>query len=258
MKTIPTQTDGQTSLAASDFNQIPDELETAITSSGQTLDGNFTNQLSRSIIDLGMNAGFYTDSGTANNIILSNSNNPTPTSLRDGIEITFKAGSTNTGATTINLAGFGSKSVKNAKGNTLSANEITANNIYNAIYQASTDDFLIIAKYIKTPITNTVSYGAITGRGSYAVHIIETSQGYVEQIIFGLSVETGVDIDLPVTYISSYQVLAMENSGSQGENISITALKISGNKFKLYANRADTGSPWTGTFGPSIRCFGIV
>lgn len=258
MKQIPTQQDGLTSLAAADFNQIPLETQTIITSSGQALDGNFTNQASRAIIDLGMNAGFYTDSGTANNIVLSNSNNPAPTSLRDGIEVVFKAANTNTGATTLNLANLGAKNILSQAGGVLSANEITVDNIYQAIYVASDDSFRVKDKYIKSTITKTVFYPATTGRGSYSVHIIRTSQGYTEQVIFGVTVQTGVAIDLPLSFTGSYQVLAMENSGSQGSDIIINALHLTGNTFKLYANVANTGLPWIGNFAPSIRCFGIV
>lgn len=258
MKQIPTQTDGLTSLGAADFNQIPIELQTIITASGQTLDGNFTNQASRGVIDLGMNAGFFTDTGTANNIVLSNNNNPAPTSLRDGIEVVFKASTTNTGATTLNLSGLGAKNLLSQSGSTLSANEITANNIYEAIYIASTDNFRVKEKYIQSVISNTVSYTAITGRGAYTVNIIRASQGYTEQVIFGVSIQTGVTIDIPLSYSGAYQVLAMENAGTQGSNIIITASKLTGNTFKLYANKADTGAPWTGTFAPTIRCFGVV
>jgi hypothetical protein len=157
MKQIPTQTDGLTSLAAADFNQIPLETQTIITSSGQALDGNFTNQASRAIIDLGMNAGFYTDSGTANNIVLSNSNNPDPTSLRDGIKVIFKSAATNTGATTINLSGLGAKSLLKENGSNLSSGDIIANNRYECIYSSSGDSFTLLNTFKGSIIQNVIA-----------------------------------------------------------------------------------------------------
>jgi hypothetical protein len=144
MKQIPTQTDGLTSLGGADFNQIPSELQTIITASGQTLDGNFTNQASRAIIDLGMNAGFYTDSGTANNVILSNSNNPSPTSLRDGIQVFFKSAATNTGSTTLNLSGLGAKSLVKEDGTKLLQGDLIINKNYECLYDASSDNFKLL------------------------------------------------------------------------------------------------------------------
>lgn len=146
MKTIPTQTDGQTSLAGADFNQIPDELETIITSSGQTLDGNTTNQASRAISNIAMNATFYTDSGSANNITLTNTNNPVITSLRDGMQIIFKAAATNTGATTLDLASLGAKSVVDFYGVALAGGYIQSGVIYSGLYDSTADNFKV-SKY---------------------------------------------------------------------------------------------------------------
>jgi hypothetical protein len=170
MKQIATQIDGQTSLSASDFNQIPLEVQTIITSSGQTLDGNLTNQASRAVVDLGMNAGFYIDSGTVNNIVLSNSNNPAPTSLRDGIEVTFKATTSNTGATTINLASLGAKNLLSSNGAALTPSAIISGFHYKCLYVASSDSFILCGH-----ITNTGFNGTFASTITYDTDINTTS-----------------------------------------------------------------------------------
>lgn len=253
MKQIPTMIDGQTSLAADDFNQIPLETQTIIEASGQTLDGNFTNQASRAIVDLGMNAGFYNDTGTVNSIVLSNVNNPVPTSLRDGIEVTFKAANTNTGATTLNLSSLGSKSVKTISGDDPVAGFIQNDKYYKALYVASTDNFIIYVALDEAVFGSTVV-------GSNTIHWYRFPGNFMKQWgIFGNAAPSAPDvpaadtIDLAFAYSdllyeSSATVSGTSYARSGQPMVSITNLTTSSLSAQLFYS-ASSSSIIFSTFG---------
>lgn len=115
MKDIPTQADDVTSLAATDFNQIPDELENAIESSGQTLDGADLFQIAKTSAIYSSMGDVYSVSGTPNSIILSavNSRKEAPFSqFTIGTHVKFKAASYNTSTSMeVTPAGPGSTAV---------------------------------------------------------------------------------------------------------------------------------------------------
>ena len=60
-----------------------------------------------------------------------------------GLTITFKAGGTNTGATTINVNSAGAKSIKRPDGAELSAGDITSGQMYTITYDGT--DFILVA-----------------------------------------------------------------------------------------------------------------
>ena len=237
MKDIPTQVDGVTSLAAADFNQIPDELENAITVTGQTLDGGNLNQLSKTILNLGMNAGFNIDSGTPNNIVLGNASNPTPSSYRDGIVVTFKAAATNTGATTINLAGLGTKSVKMPNGADPFAEYITAGKYYMAIFNSGSDTFIASFAFgsgltgTKLVSGNTI-YFALQDNG------IMTQYGTLNAPQAGSDNPPPIAVNLAFSYIDTnynIQITVKDNASSSINHPFAAAIPITSSQFKYQA-----------------------
>lgn len=129
------------SLTATEFNQIPDELETLISSAGILPISTELDQISKAIAQYSNDGNFYnTVSGTANAIELTNNTRKTPTALTNGLKIRFSPAINNTGATTINVANLGTKSLK-FRGKDIPANFLVAGKYYEAIYNSADDIF---------------------------------------------------------------------------------------------------------------------
>jgi hypothetical protein len=109
--------------SATEFNQIPTELEALQTSSGQTSSDAILNQVSIATSRYAAN-NFYIDSGAADAYVLTlaaSMTNPVSASVGYfiGMTIRFRAGNAGTGgAATVNVNGAGVKSLKEADGTT--------------------------------------------------------------------------------------------------------------------------------------------
>lgn len=126
MENLATKATGD-SLTAAEFNQIPDEIENAITSAGITLSGASLVQLAKAMANYGSSADVYTDSGVADAYVLS------PLGSKQGItdytqlpHVSFVVGNTNTGAATVNVNGLGVKNIVNSAGASLAAGDLQA------------------------------------------------------------------------------------------------------------------------------------
>ena len=119
MQDISTKVDGVSTLPAAEFNQIPSELENAITDTGQTLASGTLDQVSKAMSTYAAGGDFYTDSGAADAYVLSViGSKKAPTAYFNGMTVRFLPGNANTGASTINVATLGSKNIKLADGST--------------------------------------------------------------------------------------------------------------------------------------------
>ena len=119
MQNIPTKTDGVSTLPAAEFNQIPDELENAITDSGQSLAIGDLYQLSQAMSTYAAGGAFYTESGAADVYVADLiGSKKSPEAYFNGMEVSFIAGNPNTGASTINVATLGVKNIKLSDGST--------------------------------------------------------------------------------------------------------------------------------------------
>jgi hypothetical protein len=140
MQNIPTKNTGD-SLTAAEFNDIPDELENAITSAGITLSGADVTQLAKAIAHYVGNSSFYTDTGVADAYVATViGTNKAPPAYVDGMVVEFKIGNTNTGASTINVDGLG---VKNITG-TAAAGDLTAGNFIKLRFNIGSGEFDIL------------------------------------------------------------------------------------------------------------------
>jgi hypothetical protein len=115
--------------SATEFNQIPTELEALQTSSGQTSSDAILNQVSIATSRYAAN-NFYIDSGAADAYVLTlaaSMTNPVSATVGyfNGMTIRFRAGNANTGASTVNVNSAGVKNLKQADGTTdLAAGDI--------------------------------------------------------------------------------------------------------------------------------------
>ena len=115
--------------SATEFNQIPTELEALQTSSGQTSSDAILNQVSIGTARYAAN-NFYIDSGAANAYVLTlaaSMTNPVSSTVGYfiGMTIRFRAGNANTGVSTVNVNSAGVKNLKKEDGTTdLAAGDI--------------------------------------------------------------------------------------------------------------------------------------
>ena len=113
-------------------------------------------------------ANYAVDSGAVNAYIITL--NPAPSSLASmtGVPITFKPLVTNTGASTINVNGFGAINIVNTDSSALLAGEIVAGNIFQLSYNGT--NFILMSVTGTTtgavsaiqPVTATVAASALT------------------------------------------------------------------------------------------------
>lgn len=152
MRNISAKTDnvGDT-LPASDFNaNLRSELQNVVTSSDQTLDAEGgpdtdVEMLGKAITIYANASQYYQDSGAANSYVLARVGNLKPlVDYIDGVTVMFKAGNSNTGASTINVDSLGAKALRDNTDTALVGGEITANGYVIARYNASNDRFEIL------------------------------------------------------------------------------------------------------------------
>jgi len=116
------------SLTATEWNQLPAEVQNVITGLGITLASGDLNQLGKAIAGYVANGQFYTDSGAADAYVLSTvGSKQAPSAYTTGARFIFVPGNTNTGASTVNAGGLGVKNIKTRDGRDPAAGVIQAN-----------------------------------------------------------------------------------------------------------------------------------
>lgn len=135
MQNIPTKVDGVSTLPAAEFNQITEELENVITSSGQVLNGSDLSQISKAAALYGSSMLVYADSGSSNNKILTllSSMTSVPT-YKAGMLIGFLNNLGSTSAVTVDVSGLGVKNLTGPDGSLLTGGELQPNQFYTAWY----------------------------------------------------------------------------------------------------------------------------
>jgi hypothetical protein len=143
--------DAGDTLSASAFNaNFGSELENFCTSADFSLDPeagpdtnlNMMGQSAAAYANAGQQ---YQDSGAANAYVLSIATNLKSVSkYYDGLKATFKPGNTNTGASTVNIASLGVKSITREDGTTLLPGDITADKYVTIIYNLTNDRFELV------------------------------------------------------------------------------------------------------------------
>lgn len=144
-------------LTATEWNQVPSEIQNVIEGLGITLSSGDLNQLGKSIAGYVANGTFYTDSGAADAYVLSViGSKQAPPAYTDGFAVSFIAGNDNTGASTINVAGLGVKNIKLADGSDPDAGDISGRT--QCVYDSGNDWFELIL-----PSTDVTEFLSIAG-----------------------------------------------------------------------------------------------
>lgn len=163
MRNIPTKIDNVgDELPATEFNSDQVELENAVTSTDQTLDGGSgpdtdLNMLGKAMAMYSSAGQFYADSGGVNNYVLARSTNlKTVPEYKDGMVVIFKAAAANTGASTINVSSFGSRSLTQFDGSPLDPAQIVTNDYISAIYNETNDRFELMGSGVSEFAPGTV------------------------------------------------------------------------------------------------------
>tara|TARA_R110000850_G_scaffold202679_2_gene328727 strand:+ start:71 stop:853 length:783 start_codon:yes stop_codon:yes gene_type:complete len=148
MRNIADKTDNVSTLSAAEFNgSIMQELENAVTSAGITLDpsgGADTSDemLGEAITRTAQGAMSYTDGGAADAYVLTAQGGfVQSTAYTDGMTVIFKAGNTNTGASTVNVSGVGVANIVDATGAALTAGAIVSGEYYAMTYDLGNTRF---------------------------------------------------------------------------------------------------------------------
>jgi hypothetical protein len=143
---ITNKINGQT-VSASEWNQL-NEIDNVISTAGITPSDATTTQQANAIARYSAGSTFYTDSGSANTYILTSANGFSTPVLSgagyfNGMQVRFRAGFSNTGASTVNINSFGSKSITKHNFTPLTGGEI--NNGADVIlrYCANNDCFVL-------------------------------------------------------------------------------------------------------------------
>jgi hypothetical protein len=159
-------------VSGDEYNNIVVGLKNVITSSDQTIDTSNT-QITKGIADYAAVGTFYAESGTANAYVLSSiGSRLAPNAYAEGMEIRFRAGNSNTGASTVNVAGLGLKNIKKADGSTdIESGDISTDYDTRARYDGTVfrlssfsdvNNLSINGKLNSPQTTQTISSGAIT------------------------------------------------------------------------------------------------
>jgi len=107
-------------VTATEWNQMPSELQNIITALGQTLSSGDLEQLGKGVSGYVAASNHYAVAGTANALVLTSTNSlQILPILNDGTEVRFRANVNNTGATTIDVDGLGVLSLINSDGSAM-------------------------------------------------------------------------------------------------------------------------------------------
>lgn len=141
MLDIPIKATGDLYLA-SELNSAASELETAVTATGQTLNGSFTDQLASSMAQVASGGQYFESSGAPGTYALAVGPSTTkePHALVDGLRAVFVADKASAGSDVVNLAGLGAQNLMAVGGGAaVATGEIASGDIVEVIYRLPTN-----------------------------------------------------------------------------------------------------------------------
>lgn len=153
-------------LTAAEFNEPMSEIQNIIEGLGQVLSGADLNQLGKAIAGYAANGSYYEDSGAADAYALAAIGlKQAPPAYADGMEISFRPDNTNTGASTVNVAGLGLKDIKTSTGADPVAGQIVASEVTLLSYDLLNDWFEILefgggGQYLGTAVVKAIAFNA--------------------------------------------------------------------------------------------------
>ena len=151
MRNIPVKENGET-VDKTEYNPITGELKNAVESTSQDLDGDDDYQLAKAISDYSAVGAYYSDSGVANNYILSAIDfREGITAYKAGQVIRFNPVNTNTGASTVNVHSLGSIPILDEQDNPLTGSEMVGGWEYKIRYNSSLVSFNLLNDVVFNP-----------------------------------------------------------------------------------------------------------
>lgn len=199
----PSSSDGV--LTAEEFNNIMNELKNVVLSSSQTLQIGDVYQMAKAVAVYAVTGSFFLDSGVVNTYTLSipGSRRP-PAAYLDGMRIRFFAANTNSGSSTVNIAGIGSKNIKLPNGADLPAGTILAGSENELTFRESLDYF-ILSQYVRVTSNQTIfdkkTFDSVPGCNQDPVagnDLVRLS--YLNGVLSGSdSIPIGAELDWPGT-----------------------------------------------------------
>lgn len=124
MESLTGKTPGS-QLTATEWNQVPQEMQNIITDLGLSLSSGDLDQLGKAIAGFLASGDFYSESGGADAYVVSPiGSKQGPASLLDGMTVRFRPGNVNTGASTINVNSLGVKAIKREDGTDVGAGDL--------------------------------------------------------------------------------------------------------------------------------------
>lgn len=130
-------------LTANEWNELPSEVQNVIEQTGQTLSALDLNQLGKGVAAYASYGDFYEDSGSANVYVLSViGTKQMPPAYKDGFRARFVTDNTNTGASTVNVAGLGVKAIEKVSSGAIVAGTLNAGEITELVYVLARDVFV--------------------------------------------------------------------------------------------------------------------
>ncbi len=245
MENIEQKFDGVSVLPAAQFNSYINELKNIITSANQTLTGADVAQIARGIANYVANGNFFTDSGVANAYLLTVVGAKyAPTLYTNGFTVLFKVGNTNSGASTVNVAGLGIKNIKKNNGaNDPAAGDLVAGNIVELVYDLSGDYFeltrteFVASDFIRRNVTANVTVGYTTT----AQALGNSGTGTVTPTIAAGSIKTltingNFTLAAPTDTQSGYIEIRAVNDAIGGYAITISAFSVVNGVYNSGAN----------------------
>lgn len=125
-------------LTATEWNEVPSELQNPIVASGQSLTSADLNQLGKAIAAYAAGGDYYVDNGSAGVItLIAVGSYQAPPVYRDGMRMRFIAGFSNAGAVTIQAPGLGVVSLVDQNNVALAPGDIVAGVYYETRYSAA-------------------------------------------------------------------------------------------------------------------------
>lgn len=163
-------------LTATEWNEVPSEIQNVIEAFGITLSSGDLNQLGKALAAYVANGDFYIESGIANAYVAGVvGSRQAITSYFDGMRVRFITANANTIASTINVSGLGVKNIKTSSGANLVIGKIQQDIPVELYFDLANDQFILDeSRYNNTTIVGTTSEssgiptGAIIERGSNA------------------------------------------------------------------------------------------
>lgn len=160
-----------------DLNGFKLENSNLIVGGGEALSDADNQQTHKAVSAYAAGGAFYTDSGAADAHVLDTVGaKVAPPAYFDGFEAIFRAGNTNTGATTVNVATLGVKNIFFG-GVALVGGEIVAGAVVTLIYDLANDRFNMIMELAKLYSNGTIiGIGAVPDLGA-GLHIKNGDSG---------------------------------------------------------------------------------